>query len=438
MSDIARKSVETLGFKIVSQAANMVAGIMLARLLGPYGKGTFAYVGSVLSMLLAINSGQSAAVSWQYGRLKRPSADVFAAMLRVLLYAGIPLMVILVGIALLVRGQEHLIAVAVALPFAYFSQMALGFYLADGKVRVFNGQILITSAGFLCAATLSLFVFHLGLNGVLVSWVISWIAAFAYTTLMLRPYVGKAHADASAHFREQAGFGLKASANTLVAFLNYQIDIFIIRFVLGPQSLGVYSIAIGAGELMLQLSTPLRQSAFRVINSGSRAESAAMTAKCVRHALAIIAIGCIALFIAAPYLVPLVYGSAFAPAATVIRFLIPGIIAYSVMPFFAAFFTQQLGRPSLTLRVLSLSTVVCAAVTLATIKFWGITAGAIGTSISYFTAFMVSVALFQRETGMPLRVLFGYSREDVQPYRGLLNSLWERARGLARGRRNVD
>ena len=41
-----------------------------------------------------------------------------------------------------------------------------------------------------------------------------------------------------------------------MAFLNFRIDVFIIMFMLGHAALGVYSIGIGIGELLWQLSRP--------------------------------------------------------------------------------------------------------------------------------------------------------------------------------------
>jgi O-antigen/teichoic acid export membrane protein len=434
MSDIARKSAETFGFKVLYQGVNALTGILLARVLGPYGKGIFAYVASALAVLLALNSGQGAAISWQYGRLKRPSAEVLHAMLRVLLFGGAPLALIVTVIALTVPDQVHLLAVALIVPFAFFIQMTLAFYLADGNVRVFNMQMIITSVVFLVGLVPSLLLFHLGITAVLVCWVFSYVVTAFYVMVNLKPYYARSRGNTSL-YREQLTFGFKASANAVASLLNYQIDIFIIRFVLGAAALGVYSIAIAAGEFILQLNGPLRQSAFGRINSGSRSESANLTAKCVRHTLAGSCLACIVAFFLIPPLIPLVYGKAFEGGGTALRFLTPGIAAYSVLPFFSVFFTQQLGRPLQQLLILSGSALLCAVITFATVKSLGIAGGAIATSLSNVAALVTSVILFRRETGMSLKTLFGFTRDDLRPYKNLINSFLHRAWSFGSGRR---
>jgi Na+-driven multidrug efflux pump len=119
--------------------------------------------------------------------------------------------------------------------------------------------------------------------------------------------------------------------------------------------------------------------------------------------------------------VPLVYGPQFAQAGLVARILLPGIIAYSMMPTLANFFSQQLGQPRIPLIFSSLSTVLCAAITVVTLPRLGILGGAFATSISYVLAFGVAAAYFVRRTHIaPLR-LFTFSRSDLRPYRSLLS-----------------
>jgi O-antigen/teichoic acid export membrane protein len=433
MSDIPKKSLETLVIRLINQAASVVAGILMARVLGAFGKGIFTYASSITTVIQTISMGQASAVSWQYRRRKRPSAVVLAALQRLLVLGAIPISVIIAVVALTVRGQRPLLAVAVALPFLFLAQMTLGFFLADGDVRKCNIQASITSVGFLAALIPAYFVFHLGLDATLAIWVGATVCSALYSLWMLRPYARYGITYVAEAFKEQFMFGLKVSANSVVALLNFRIDVFIILFMLGAKALGIYSIAVGAGELMWQLSRPLGYSAFQRINSDSRDDAIYITAKCVRHALAMVGIGCLALFFVAPPLVTLVYGRAFSAAGPALRFLLPGIMAFSMTPFFSGFFTQQLGKPVLPLIVSSASTIICAIITVIAVPHIGIVGGAIGTSVSYTAAFFISMTLFLRETGMPISKLYAFGAEDFRPYKELVSSIWVRTLRLAAG-----
>jgi O-antigen/teichoic acid export membrane protein len=425
-TDIPRKTVETFLARIASQTASVLGGILLARALGPYGKGVFTYVTTTLAVLLTIGSGQSGAISWQYGRLKRPSGDVLAASRIILLVLGVALSLGVGAFAFLAPGQLPLIAVAVALPFAFFAQMSLGFFLADGKVRFNNIQSLVTSISLLIALVVALLIFHASLTVVLLIWVCVNMVTALYSTLMLRWYAGTRQGDVRPLIREQTLFGIKVSANNLITVLNFRIDVFIVLLVLGAKALGVYSIAVGAGEVLWQLSRPLGISAFGTINSGSRLQATNLTAKCVRHVFIMVALACLVLFFVGPWLITLIYGKPFAGAGVALRFLLPGIVAYSVTPFIAGFFTQQLGRPELTLMIRGLSTILCAIITLLAVRPWGIAGAAVATSVSYLITLLASLFVFCEETGMTFRSVFTFAQDDIRPYKSLLRSMWRR------------
>ncbi len=91
MSDIPKKSFETFIIRFINQAAGVLTGILMARVLGAYGKGIFTYATNVLSVLQTLNAGQSSAISWQYGRLRQPGGAVLRATLRVLTFVSLPL-----------------------------------------------------------------------------------------------------------------------------------------------------------------------------------------------------------------------------------------------------------------------------------------------------------------------------------------------------------
>jgi O-antigen/teichoic acid export membrane protein len=140
----------------------------------------------------------------------------------------------------------------------------------------------------------------------------------------------------------------------------------------------------------------------------------------MRHSFALVLVGAIVIFFAAPPLIPLVYGKQFAHAGIVARALLPGIVAYSMMPTLATFFSQQLGRPRIPLIFSTISTVICAVLTVILLPRFGIVGGAIATSVSYCLAFTAAVIYFVRRTRIaPLR-LFALSAGDLAPYRSLL------------------
>lgn len=429
MNELRNKSVETLAIRLLSQAFSVAASIILARVLGAYGKGVMTYTATVTTLLQTAWSGQSAAASWQYGRLKAPSAAVARAVLKVLLWGGVPIAFVVLAIGVAMPGQRPLIAVAASLPFAFFSMLASGFFLADGNVRIGNIQTLITQVGYGAALAVVLLIAHGGLTAALTTWVATFVVAAGYAAWKFRPYLRSASGTYPVNdlIAKQVRFGVRASVSAVVWLLNWRIDIFIIMYALGLRSLGIYSVGLSLGELTWQLSNALTTSAFGRITTASPSEAARLTAKCSRHAFAMVLFAGLVIYFIGPALIVWAYGPAFAAAGPVVRVILPGIVAYSMSPFLATFFTQQLGKPAITTTIGAFSICICTLVTLLTIKPLGVVSGALGTSVSYVAAFLIAAHIFTRATRLPFTSLVFLDAEDWREYqrmfRGLVHSV---------------
>lgn len=423
MSAIAKKSIETFLARSIIQIFAVAGGIVIARELGASGKGIFTYAMTIVATIQVVYAGQSAAISWQYGRRGFAAGPVFAAAMRIFAYSAIPLTIAVAAVAALVPDQRVLYFAAAALPFALFVQISSGFFLADSDVRGVNIQQAIPVAGATVLYVPLLILAHAPLVTVLAAWAFCWGAAALYSLVKMREYAGKGRepeGGTSGIMRGQIAYAAQISANSVISYLNFRIDVFIVLFMLGQGALGIYSIGIAVGELMFQITRPLVTSAFgRIVRSEER-ESAILTAKCMRHSFALVLLVSIVAFFAAPPLIAIVYGSQFASAGPVVRFLLPGVIAYSMMPVLATFFSQQLGNPRIPLVLSAISTILCAIITAATLRHVGIVGGAVATSASYLTAFVLAIAYFLRRTKLPLADLFVLSNEDIQIYRRLV------------------
>jgi O-antigen/teichoic acid export membrane protein len=419
---IARKSLENFLARIAAQAFAIAGAIVVARVLGPSGKGAFSYAGTVLAMLQMANAGQAAAISWQYAKQGRSPGELLRAMLRILALFGIPAVAVLVIAGLWIPSQGALLAVAAALPFALFAQSSTGFFLADADVRMINVQQLLIGVLSVAVYIPLLILVHAGLTVLLGIWAFGYVAGALYSALRLRRYAqGNRTSPQRAIVREQLTYGGQVSMNSAVQYLNFRIDVFIVMFMLGQTALGVYSIGIGIGEMLWQLSRPIVTASFGAIARGTERQAANTTAACMRHSFALVLIAAVVTFFAAPPLVPLIYGQQFAHAGAVTRLLLPGIVAYSMMPILGTFFAQQLGQPRIPLIFNTASTVVCALLTVALLPKMGIAGGALATSVSYCAAFAAAVTYFVHRTQIGPRRIFTLSRTDLEPYRTLFS-----------------
>lgn len=427
MSEIAAKSIQTFLNRVAVQVVTVIAGVVLARLVGASGKGSFTYAATVLATVQMVYAGVSAAVAWQYGKRRIPSGAVGAAMLTIVVPSALLIGAALFCVGTFAHDQWPLIAAAIAVPCAIFTQASSAFFLADSDVRTVNVQLAIAAIGGPILYVPLLFILHAGIAIVLWCWAFAYVASAAYTAVLLKPYFAEAGVHWRTLLREQLTYGAQVSTNSIVSYLNFTIDVFLVMTMLGPKALGVYSVGIGLGQLMWQISRPITTAAFGRIARGEHDDAAELTAKCMRHSFVLVCLASIVIFIVAPPLVVLVYGKAFAAAGLVVRVLVPGIIAYSMMPSLATFFSQQLGKPRIPLLFSTLSTIICAGVTAVLLPRIGIVGGALATSVSYVAAFTLACVYFLRITPVRAKSLFVLSAQDISLYKGVMRRAVPRA-----------
>lgn len=332
----------------------------------------------------------------------------------------------------LVQSQRSLLFVAFALPFAVFSQSSAGMFLADGNVRVVNVRDLFIYVGApLVYVPLVMFVSR-SIWVVFAVWAASYVIGGLYTMVMLwRHYRGSRDATEFKELaREQITFGSQACLSSLVQYLDFRVDVFLVMFMLGSAALGLYSVGIAIGEFIWQLSSAMINPSIGDIGGKDFARAVEVTAKCMRHSFVLVFIAALFVGVLAYPVVPLIYGPAFSYGAVLTIALLPGIVSYSMMPALSTFFSQQLGQPRVPLYFSATSTVVCATVTFLALPHFGIIAAAVATSISYTVALLAATTYFTRVSGMSGARIFAYSRDDLRPYYSLLAS----AAGVLRGR----
>lgn len=419
MSEIGKKSLQTLLRNILIQVAGIVGSIVIARTLGSGGKGIYTYAIVALGLIVVPN-GLVSAIAWQYTKQHRSPAAIFRAMLAILTAAVVPLSVALALIGWFVPDQRALLYVAVAAPLALFAQSSTGFFLADSDVRTVNNSQMF--AVFAIAVYVPLLLFaHASIWVVLALWVGGSAGNAVYTAVKVRGYAARTSGeDDGPIVWEQLKYAAQMGVNSLSGYLSLRIDVFIIIFMLGQSALGLYSVGLGIAEVLWQLNRSIVTASFGRIARSDESDAAVTTATSMRHAFTIVTLAAIAVALVAPPIVPRVYGRAFEQSVVVTWALLPGIVAYSMMGSLSTFYTQQLGEPRLPLIFRLITTVICAVATVLLLPRIGIVGGAIATSISYLVSFALSAGYFVRRTGTAASKLFFLRKSDLIPYRSLL------------------
>jgi O-antigen/teichoic acid export membrane protein len=399
----------------------ILTGIVVARALGPAGKGVAAYAMLVMSVFTTFGSGLQSGIMHACGRNGRPQLLAYGTALRLLGLAMLPAGGLLWILALADPRHAAFAYVACAVPFAIYCQVANAVFMLHDDIRSTVIQGAIPPFGVALFTIPALTIFHGGLTAVLGIWAAMFAVSACFALIRLNRYlpVLTLAGDRTA-MREQAWYSVKSGTGSLAGFLNLRIDVFVVGAMLDARTLGVYSLAVATGELMWQLSRPLAFSAMGRIAAADRGSATALTCSITRSTLALEAVLGTLLFLIAPVAITLVYGHAYAESGTIVRYLIPGLVLYAAQTPLAFFLSVKDGAPLKTLMLQVVSVSACAALSIVAIPHLNVIGAALATTLTYGATWLATALLFARSTRIPLLRFSLLQRDDLETARATL------------------
>ena len=237
-------------------------------------------------------------------------------------------------------------------------------------------------------------------------------------------------------------FALPCYGANTAQFLNYRLDVFVVGFFAGATSVGRYTLAVSLGQLLWLMSnsvaTVLLPKVAAATDAGDSAPDTAdtasntvsHTARLTRLALWATGVGAIALALLATQAIPLLYGEAFRPSISALLWLLPGIVVFSVANVLAAYIAG-IGKPHLNLWVSGISLVITIALDLLLIPKLNIVGASIASTVSYSVSALILMIFFIRQTGASMQQILLPNSEDLDLARQLAQPLLRRV-GLQR------
>jgi O-antigen/teichoic acid export membrane protein len=151
-----------------------------------------------------------------------------------------------------------------------------------------------------------------------------------------------------------------------------------------------------------------------------------------RTTLAFTAVIAIPAFLLGPRFVRAVYGPQFADAGVALRFILPGVVAYSVVAVLTRYVTGR-GRPGTTTLIVLGGLAANIALNIVLIPSVGISGAAAASSISYTATALVMVAAFTRLSGQGWLETLVVRPSDIVALARASRALFERLRGRRKG-----
>jgi O-antigen/teichoic acid export membrane protein len=420
------KTLHAFGVSIILLPLGIATSVLIARSIGPTGKGSFDLIiatAALLTMVLSLSLPPGVTYVVAQGKV---SSRVLALQLVLVAIAQALLALVIVSL-LQLTGYSHIFLpdwglwIVAGLVVYVWVEMLNKFW---GSILTGQQQIAVVNNSELVgrmAQFLTLFILAGGLylagKRLSVSMLfLATLSASILINILLLSSLGfhfEASRDASG-LKAAVAFALPCYAANTAQFLNYRLDVFVVGFFAGATSVGRYTLAVSLGQLLWLMSNSVANVLLpKVAAATDVAESIRHTTRVTRLSLWATAICALALALVATQAIPMLYGEAFRPSISALFWLLPGIVVFSVANVLAAYIAG-IGKPTLNFWVSSISLVVTVALDLALIPKLNIVGAAIASTVSYSVSALMLIVFFKRETGASLRQVLLPTSEDLR------------------------
>jgi O-antigen/teichoic acid export membrane protein len=346
-SPFARRVMGVFAARVVRYAVGFVTSFVLARILGPAGRGMYYLVILTPTTLVALGQlGFPSAVSFFAGRgrsgvaLLRTSLILVAGLSAVLIAATLVALPLLEG-SLLKAAPEELVRLALfSLPFQFLASFAGSALIGRQVLRNYNLILVAQSLLMLGLIVLLVGVLGMGVAGAVVANVVTAGAAALATTIELRRTVQRDPEEderSGVRIGELASYGVRSYPASVAGFFNYRADVFLLSALLGdPKAIGLYSLAVSLAELTFFVPDSVATVFFPRVAGANRSTADELAPAVSRFTVLMTALGVVGL-VPAGFAAVYVVIPDFIASLPAFLIILPGILALSVSKVLASY-----------------------------------------------------------------------------------------------------
>ncbi len=409
----------TLIGKIILLFIGIISSIIVARYLGPSGKGIFAVLGVISGIALQFgNLGIPAANIYFIGKEKNLLSQITANSFFFGIGGGIVVAIVVYLLFILcpdIIGKINpffLIVTLMSLPFVFmtllYTNILLGCqrFFGYNLINIFGGVFSLVVNNIILLVILKKGIVEL----VIMSTITTIIFSLVYIIYVYRLAKFKTSFDLTL-FHRMIKYGIKSYIASLLGYLIIRSDIFLVNYFLGVGSTGIYSVAVGFADLLYMLPASVGMILFPKI-SGTQDDKGILTQIVCRYTVLMMIILCLTTGIISKPLILLLYGSQFHSSIVPFLWLLPGIFSLGI----GTILMQDLagrGLPPIVYIAPSIALFVNLILNIVLIPVIHINGASISSSISYTIMMGLTMRYFLGLTNSSLSDVLVIKRKDL-------------------------
>jgi O-antigen/teichoic acid export membrane protein len=317
----------TAGFNLAATGVSAITGVLLARWLGPSGRGDYAVVTAFFGLsLIFFELGLGSSVVFHVSKFRQAHADFVwtAAALFVPLALVAAIVSVLVGVTVFGdsparRAAFLVLPLAIVLGFASapatfaLQSLDLGNWNLTRLSQPAIFFILVVGAHALTTLDVSLVIILMTVSMALQTALAWWLYVHGFS-----PH-GRFRRE---RVRPMLRFGVLNMSSTAPNALNGRFDQIVLAVMVSSAALGQYAVAVSLSVLAAPLVMAFGNVAFPSLARGERVPETIRTA--TRGAILVSVASIAVILVAGPFIVPVLFGPGYEPVSRLLLVLAPG------------------------------------------------------------------------------------------------------------------
>lgn len=345
ISLFAKNILNILGTKIFIYIWSFAGSVYLARVLGPEKKGILALVISIYSIGIQLsNLGLHSSNTYYISKDKN---NIRYALGNSLIITFITFIFSIVSLLICTKFKIfHLNSILLfvsflMIPIGIFVLLQKNIILAFGEVKQYNIlEIIDNVVVFLLVLIFSIFL-KVNIECVSICYLLGALITGGYSlyTISKMRFIPLVSIE---KFKMYLPYGIQAYISCLMSFLVLKADIFMLNYYMDEYSIGVYSLAVGIGEMVFLISSSVSLLLFPHLGTLTDTNQRKLFVEKVYKVMVPVSFAIILImFVMAKVIILLMYGEEYYDAVLLLRLILPGILFWSLSQYLYSFFSAE-------------------------------------------------------------------------------------------------
>jgi len=416
-----RRVIGVFATRVTQFVLGFGSSLIIAKLLGPEGRGAYVAVLLVPGTLFALGQlGLPSAINYFAGRgsvisdLVRWSVLLTVLFTLVVVSTTLLLLPVLEATVLKAAPAGLVRLVLLTLPISALAAFGGSILYGRQAIRPYNVILIGQSAGSLLGVVVLVGILRLGVPGAIATSVIVGVVGAIAVLLEVRR-VGRADPGSEpVALGALVGYGLKLYPASVTSYFSYRADVYLLQGLLAApgRAVGLYTYAVTLAELLFYIPDSVSTIFFPHVAGSSDETSGRQVGQVARFTLLLTSCSAVALIPAAWLLFRIVLPN-FSDALPAMLVLLPGVMSLSLSKILTSYVSGR-RRPGPVSAAAIAALVVNIAANVALIPILGIVGAAAASLISYSCEAAIMVVVASRLSGQPALSLILPGREEVR------------------------